>query len=149
MTEALLDSNVLIAIVAASHERHGPSIAVLEEAGGGECAVAAHSYAESYNTLTRRGDRAPFQFSPDEAIVALESVRAVTTLLGLTPSQTFDAVRSYAKSGGLGPRLYDRLIGEVAIVHAIPTLLTWNAGHMRGLFPGLMIETPIEYCRSR
>jgi hypothetical protein len=66
-------------------------------------AVAAHSYAEAYSTLTRRGGPAPFGFAPAEAWAALESVRAVTDLVGLTAAQTFDMVRRYAGDGGVGP----------------------------------------------
>jgi predicted nucleic acid-binding protein len=143
--DALIDSNVLIAILAEAHEHHGPSLGLLTDDPGAQFAITAHSYAEAYNTLTRRGDRAPFQFSPEEAWAALESVRAVTSLVGLTPPQTFDAIRSYAQGGGTGARLYDRLIGEAAALHAIPVIVTWNVSHMRSLFPGLTITTPEDF----
>jgi hypothetical protein len=108
-------------------------------------AVAAHSYAEAYSTLTRRGERTPFQFTPEEAWAALESVRAVTALVGLTAPQTFEAIRAYAGSGGIGARLYDRLIGEAAVAHGIPGIVTWNVGHMRSLFPNLSVSTPTQF----
>lgn len=143
--DALIDSNVLIAILAEAHEHHGPSLSLLLDGRRAQFAIAAHSFGEAYNTLTRRGDRAPFQFTPEEAWAALESVRAVTSLVGLTAPQTFDAVRSYAHAGGIGARLYDRLIGEAAVAHAIPQIVTWNVGRMRGLFPGLTIVTPADF----
>jgi len=142
--DALLDSNVLIATLAEAHERHGPSVRLLVDGAEMRFAIAAHSYAEAYSTLTRRGERAPFRFTPEEAWAALESVRAVTGLVGLTAPQTFDAIRSYARSGGIGARLYDRLIGEAAVAHDIPGIVTWNAGHMRNLFPDLRVMTPME-----
>ena len=142
--EALLDSNVLIAMLVEAHEHHGPSLALVSH-GATQFAIAAHSYAEAYSTLTRRGERAPFQFTPQEAWAALESVRAVTTLVGLTAPQTFEAIRGYAQSGGLGARLYDRLIGEAAVAHGIARIVTWNVGHMRSLFPNLNVETPKEF----
>lgn len=144
-TEALLDSNVVIAMLAEAHEHHVPSLQLLAGDGDRQFAVAAHSYAEAYGTLTRRGDRALFRFSPEEAWAALESVRAVTTLLGLTPAQTFDAIRSYSQGGGVGARLYDRLIGETAVVHGIAAIVTWNVGHMQSLFPNLHVATPREF----
>lgn len=61
---ALLDSNVLIAIVAQSHQHHAPSLALLNGGAPSAFAVAAHSYAEAYNTLTRTGDRSPFRAAP-------------------------------------------------------------------------------------
>ena len=88
---------------------------------------------------------APFRFTAEEAWAALESVRAVTALVGLTPAQTFDGVRQYAGGGGIGARLYDRLIGEAALVHGIEHLVTWNIGHIRGLFPTLVVVTPTQF----
>lgn len=111
-------------------------------------AVAAHSYAEAFCTLTHRGEHAPFRFTSAEAWAALESVRAITALVGLTAAQTLDAVRDYARTGGTGARLYDRLIGEAALVQAIPVLITWNVSHMRGLFPRLTVCTPKDYAQA-
>lgn len=149
MNAALLDSNILIAIVAEGHEHHAPSLALLTAIRRPDFAVAAHSYAEAFSTLTRRGEHAPFRFSAEDAWGALESIRAITILVGLTPAQIFDATRSYARTGGIGPRLYDRLIGDAAVVHDIRILLTWNVGHMRTLFPELTVLNPREFVRSR
>ena len=146
--DALLDSNVLIAIVAEVHEHHAASVALLLDGAHTAYAVAAHSYAEAFCTLTRRGEQAPFRFRPDDAWTALASVRAATALIGLTAAQTFDTVRDYAQGGGIGARLYDRLIGECAAVHEIPTLITWNVGHMRSLFPRLTVCTPRQAGRG-
>ncbi len=121
---ALLDSNVVIAILAEAHEHHAASLALVTEGDAAAYAISAHSYAEAYSTLTGRGDRAPFRFSAEEAWAALESLRAVTRLVGLTPSQTFDAVRAFASKGGVGARLYDALIGQAARVHDIPRIVT-------------------------
>jgi predicted nucleic acid-binding protein len=144
---ALLDSNVLIASLAAAHEHHEPSLRILLGAGPAKFAIAAHSYAEAYSTLTRKGDRAPFQFTPQQAWAALESVRAVTALVGLTAGQTIEAIKIFAQGNGTGARLYDRLIGQAALAHAIPRIITWNTSHMRGLFPSLQITTPAEFSR--
>ena len=131
--DALLDTNVVIAMLVEAHEHHEHSLALL--AGGSNMwfAIAAHSYAEAYSTLTRRGEHAPFRFSPAEAWAALESVRAATGLLGLTAAQTFDAIKSYSQTGGVGARLYDRLIGETAVVHSAANTVTWNVGRGPGL----------------
>lgn len=139
---ALLDSNVVIAILAEAHEHHAASLALVTEGDAAAYAISAHSYAEAYSTLTRRSDHAPFRFSAEEAWAALESLRAVTRLVGLTPSQTFDAVRAFAGKGGVGARLYDALIGQAAHVHDIPRIVTWNTRHMRSLFPDVNVLTP-------
>lgn len=141
--EALLDSNVVIAMVAGEHEHHGPSAALLPDENSRRFAVAAHSYAEAYATLTRRGANAPFHWSAEDCWATLESVAAVTILVGLSPAQTFDTIRGYAHDGGIGPRLYDRLIGQVAVHFAIPRIITWNVGHLRSLFPTLDVRDPL------
>lgn len=142
---ALLDSNVVIAILAPAHPHHAASHALLTMPDAPRYAVAAHSYAESYVTLTRLGGGAPLAFSSAQAWAALETVRRRTALFGLTPAQSLDAVRDFAASAGIGARLYDRLIGEVARVNGIPTIITWNTrhlGHLVGLFPSLRVLTP-------
>ena len=145
IAEALLDSNVLVAMLAEAHEHHQASLALVFSDPRPNFAVCAHSYAEAYSTMTRRGEHAPFRFTAEEAWAALESVRAITTLVGLTPAQTFDAIRSYAKTGGVGARLYDRLIGEAAVAHDIKTIVTWNVAHMRRLFPLLTVLRPKDF----
>ena len=144
-TTALLDSNVIIAALAEAHEHHEASTALFSRGRNDQLAVAAHSYAEAFGVLTRKGGNAPFAFGPQDAWSALESIRAMTTLVGLTPAQTFDAVRAYARTGGIGARLYDKLIGEAAVMNAIPTIVTWNRRHMRSLFPDFEVLTPAEF----
>ncbi len=139
----------MVAILAEAHEHHQASLALLTGPVDTRFAVAAHSYAEAYSTLTRRGERAPFAFTAAEAWAALASLRAVTSLLGLTAAQSFEVTGRFAASGGVGPRLYDALIGGTAVVHAIPCIVTWNVGHMRGLFPTLDVLTPAAFVSAR
>lgn len=142
--EALLDSNVLVAGVTEAHVHHPPSAALLLAGQDGRFAVAAHTYAEAFNHLTRASGPGPIALTPAEAMGALDSIASFTTLVGLTPAQTLEAVRAYAASGGIGARLYDRLVGEAAVAHGLRRIVTWNTGHMRGLFPGLDVVTPAE-----
>ncbi len=59
-------------------------------------------------------------------------------------------VRSrFARTCGIGARLYDLLIGETAIMHGISTIVTWNVSHMRGLFPTLNVATPTQFKATR
>lgn len=138
----LLDTNVIVAALAEAHEHHTPSLALFDVDAPWTIAVAAHCYAESYSTLTRRGERAPFQWSPAEAWAALESVAAVTRLVGLSPAQSFDAVRSFAAAGHIGARLYDHLIARAAQSAGAEMLVTWNVGHFEGVIDGLEVRTP-------
>lgn len=140
--EGLLDSNVLVAAAEAAHVHHAPSAALFASGGPGRFAVAAHTHSEVFSTLTRRGSAGAYQRDPEDVWRVVESFARATVLVGLTPAQTLDAIRAYARSGGIGPRLYDRLIGQSAIHSGIGRIITWNVAHMRGLFPALEVVTP-------
>ena len=141
----LLDSNVIVAAVIATHEHHPPSAAVFGSRRTTDIIVAAHSYAEAFTTLTRRGTCAPFQRSADEAWVALERLATLTTLVGVSPAQRFDATRRYASSGGISARLYDFLIGSSALAARAESIVIWNLGDYRPLFPDCIVETPTDF----
>lgn len=138
----LIDTNVIVAALAEAHEHHAPSHALFAAGPQLTIAVAAHSYAEAFTTLTRRGDHAPFRWPPGDAWAALESVAAATRLVGLTPAQTFDAVRDFAAAGQIGARVYDHLIARAARAAGAAMLVTWNVAHFRSLFDDLDVHTP-------
>ena len=139
---ALLDSNVVIAALAEEHGHHRPSLALLGGMESERLAVAAHSFAEAYSTSTRSGPRRGFGRSRGDALNAPESVAAIVTLLGLGTSNMLDDIRLYAQSRGVGARLYDHLIGRVAVRNGIPRIVTWNVRHMRDLFSALDVVDP-------
>ena len=145
----LLDSNVVIASIAEAHEHHEPSNALFDRFPPQSFAVADHSYAEAYSILTRRSMGALFGQTAADTIAALESVAARTMLIGLTHGQTFDAIRDFAADGGIGPRLYDRLIGQTGVVNGVDTIVTWNLRHMRSLFPAMRVVDPAEMIADR
>ena len=138
----LLDSNVIVAGLAEDHSHHAASVPVLIAAERQRFGVAAHSYAEAFTTLTKRSGPSPYGWEPAQAWASLESVSAVTTLVGLTPTQTVWAVRAFSEHGGIGARIYDWLIGRAAIEADIPRIVTWNVSHLRPLFPDLDVLTP-------
>lgn len=145
---ALLDSNVIIASVAEAHEHHAGSIALFKDFPGQSFAVAAHSYSEAYAILTRKTPSSPFRWSAADAIAALESIAARCALVGLTHAQTFDAIREFANEGGIGPRLYDKLIGQAAVLNGIAAIVTWNLGHMGSLFGSLDVVDPASFAKT-
>lgn len=141
---ALFDTNVILAMVVEGHAHHDASVRSFEAVAPPGVALAAHSLAEAYTTLTRALPRG-FGASPQAAMATLDRLLSETTLLGLSPSQTMAAIRAFARIEGRGPRLYDRLIGEVAAVHGIGTIVTWNTRHLAPLFPGLRVRTPSAF----
>jgi predicted nucleic acid-binding protein len=145
---ALLDSNVIIASLAEAHEHHDASIALFSMFPDESFAIAAHSYSEAYSILTRKAQSSPFKWSAADAIAALESIAVRCSLVGLTHGQTFDAIRNFAADGGIGSRLYDKLIGEAAVHNGLPTIITWNVSHMRSLFPLLDVVSPAEFAAA-
>ena len=138
----LIDTNVLVAAAVRQHPHHTPSLRLLEH--GRALSVVSHSVTETYNTLTRRSFGRGYAYAPGLAIAALETVLVGIEQLALTADETLVAIRRFAGVGGVGPRLYDALIGEVARVNGFETIATWNVGHMRALFPDLRVATPAE-----
>jgi predicted nucleic acid-binding protein len=145
---ALLDSNVIIASLAEAHEHHDASIALFGMFPDQSFAVAAHSYSEAYSILTRKAQSSPFKWTATDAIAALESVAVRCSLVGLTHGQTFEVIRDFAADGGIGSRLYDKLIGEAAVHNGLSRIITWNASHMRSLFPSLDVASPVEFAAA-
>jgi PIN domain len=144
----LLDSNILIAGLAAPHIHNLETAAFLEVALDQSCAVADHSIAEAYSNLTR-GSAGGFGFPPDLALAGLNDLLSGLTILALTAAQTLGAIEEFSRSGGVGPRLYDKLIGQVAFIHAIPTIITLNIRHMTPLFPGLKVLSPSQFLKEQ
>lgn len=145
---ALLDSNVIIASVAEAHEHHESSIKLFGLTPIQTFAVASHSYSEAYSILTRKAQSSPFKWSSVDALAALESVAARCVLVGLTHAQTFDAIREFAGDGGMGPRLYDKLIGQTAVVNGLSAIVTWNVGYMSSLFPSIDVFDPASFVKE-
>ncbi len=144
----LVDTNVIIAALAEAHEHHAASIALFSAKPSLKLAVAAHCYAEAFSTLTRRSEHSPFRWPANEAWAALESVAAVTRLVGLTPAQSFEAVRDFAGAGNVGARIYDFMIARAAQTSRAELLVTWNVGHFRGLIEGLEVLTPASFSNT-
>ncbi len=140
----LVDSNVIVAGVAGEHSHHERSLPILMAADAGKFAVAGHSYAEVFNVLTRKSGPAPYAWDPARAWEAINSVGAVTTLVGLTPAQSVDAVRRFAGAGGRGARVYDWLIGTAAVEAGIQRIITWDVKDLRTLFPNLDVIDPVQ-----
>lgn len=148
VTLVLIDTNVIVAALAEAHEHHAASLALFAQKPTLSIAVAAHSYAEAFSTLTRLGTASPFRWPPDEAWAALESLAAASRLVGLTPAQSIDAVRDFAAAGHIGARVYNHLIIRAAQAAGVRLLVTWNVGHFRSLAKSLEIRTPSELAAS-
>jgi predicted nucleic acid-binding protein len=140
----LIDTNVLVAVSHADHIHHEESKSMVGRIGTARQVISLHSLSEFYNIATRPFPRG-LGSAPATVMRMLAAFEAQHDILSLTPDQHIDAIRHYAASGGIGPRLYDYLIGYVAVVHAIPSIITWNVKHMAPLFPASDVVTPTQF----
>ena len=145
---ALIDTNVVVAALVLSHPHHNHSRDLLARLPINGLAVSAHTYAEAYAVLTRPAP-APFHLTASRAWTMLESLASVTQLIGLTHAQTFFAIRQFAGAGLLGSMIYDRLIGEAAVLAGLNAIVTWNVRHMAALFPDLNVTDPQGFLANR
>ncbi|UVO55527.1 PIN domain-containing protein [Sphingomonas sp. SUN039] len=141
--KVLLDSNVLIAYFDSNHVHHEPSTQLIECCKDGDLLIAAHSLSEVYNKLT--GGRIGPPFAPETISFILNAFARRVTVGSLTADLTMDAIRTFARQNGRGPKLYDYLIGQIAIVHGANCIVTWNVRDMAPLFPTLTVVTPADF----
>lgn len=140
----LIDSNVIVAELIRDHEHHIEAALFFSAAPLPPILVAAHSYAEAFVTMTRRGGGMPYAYDPARVIAGLAEIRSITKLVAMTAEQTIDAVERFADIG-IGARLYDYLIGRTGLLHGAAAIVTFNTGHMRALFPQVAVHTPGEW----
>lgn len=140
---ALVDTNLLVALAVESH-RFNPDASRLF-ASSAEFMIAAHSLAELYNTLTRP---AMYAWPPMQAARFVEQLATRVSVRSLSTDQYLDAVQRFALSAGIGPRIYDFLIGEVAVLHQLNVIVSMNVRDFAPLFPTLAIRTPAQYLET-
>lgn len=137
-----VDSNVWIAALVAEHVHNAAARRFLRGSPASSLATAAHCLSEAYSQLTRASG--PFCFDPRDAAEQVQLVAANVTVHSLSAAQTRDAIQRFAATRGIGPRLYDYLIGATAVAHGADTVVTWNVRHFAPLFPHLRVVTPAE-----
>lgn len=140
----LIDSNVLIAAASEEHLHHGYSRRYLAGVNADDFVTSIHCLSECYNGLTRRPGQGGLSLTPPQAAAAIRDYARAFDLLQLTVEQQLEAYDRFAELGGVGPRVYDYLIGQVAVVHAIPLIVTWNDKHFAPLFRTIRVATPAE-----
>lgn len=137
----LIDTNVFVAAAVGDHLHHEASADCLLRLQPSSTIAAAHSLAECYSTLTRGNGL--YRFPAAAAWTATANFAARISFVALTATQTFDTVRRFSALG-IGPRLYDYLIGATGEVFGAQRIITWNVGDFSGLFPRLDVVTPTD-----
>lgn len=138
----LFDTNVIVANLDEAHEHHDWSSAIFQQTPLRDILLPAHALSEAFNRLTRGGTSG--QFLPDQTAVALRDLGTIAAVRALDAQETIDAVCRFAAKGGRGARLYDYLIGYVAVVERVGRIVTWNVRDLRPLFTDLEVLTPKE-----
>jgi predicted nucleic acid-binding protein len=143
----LIDTNVLVALVDPEHIHHQDSWDALADARAGTHAVALHSMTEFFHVATRSSPRG-LGLRPAVALSFLDDHVSKFTVIGLNIDQHLTAIRQFSASGRGGPQVYDYLIGQLAVINNIPSIITWNAKHFVPLFPQLNVLTPTQFIKE-
>jgi len=140
--KAFLDTSVLVAAVREADLRHEVSRKLLVHSKPEESACAAHTLAELYATLT--GMRPPNRFSPDQAMLVLNQVKANLHCVALTADEVLQTTRRMATLKLPGGIVYDGLLMSCARKIHAERIYTWNEKHFRIVAPDLadIIVTP-------
>ena len=107
-------------------------------------AAPVHCLSEFYNIATRSVIRGGSGMPAADAYAATAQYAVMIEILGLGVDQHLEAIRQFAAGGRTGAQLYDFLIGQVAVLHNISTIVTWNVKHMAALFPQLRVVKPSD-----
>ncbi len=141
--KTLVDSNVIIAYLDRDHQHHTKSRRVFQSLSDDEILLSVHSLSECFNKLTRGVVTQPF--GPREVTLSLRTLVSKSQVRALSVEETCTAMDKFASMNGRGARLYDYLIGYVAIVETAPKIVTWNVRDMAPLFPTLTVVTPADF----
>ena len=142
----LVDSNVVVAAYYRDHIHHAFSDRLLSEKSP-DCLIASHSLSEAYNHLTRGPSGMP-PLAPLQAAKLITAFASTIKCRAITAAEVLAMIESFATLGGRGARLYDYLIGAVAVLEGADTIATWNVRHFAPLFPALRIATPEQLLES-
>jgi predicted nucleic acid-binding protein len=140
---ALVDTNLLVALAVERHRFHPDAQRLV--AATTDFLVSGHSLAELYNTLTRPST---YAWHPTQAARFVEMLSARFSIRTLTAEQYIEGVARFAILGGAGPRIYDFMIGQVAVVYRLDTIVTSNVRDFTPLFPILNVLTPAQYLET-
>jgi predicted nucleic acid-binding protein len=138
---ALIDSSVLIALIAEAHPHNARVIDFLTSVG--KAIVYDHSIFETYRVLTYPNqERGGFEFDGAVAFTAIDDAIRHFRLVSLTADEKLKALLHYSTQGVISARIYDALIGFAGVTHGAKSIITLNARNFRSLFPTLKIIDP-------
>lgn len=138
-----VDSSCMVASIAGWDKRQeGARDEITRRLGRGErMTISAQALTETYAVLTRLP--APYFLSPAAAIEIIElTFLARGAVFALDAPARIELLRKLAKSGIIGGRTYDAIVGESARQAGATVLLTFNARHFDPPPAGVTIIEP-------
>ncbi len=143
-----LDTSVLLAGLIDFGPQSGPAQRVMHaivERTAPSTGTAWHCCLEFYSVSTRLPPE--YRLSPADATQLLEEVVfAHVAVLDLPPNRRVPLLKSAAREGIAGGRIYDAHIADIAHAAGAPVIVTDNRRHfLSALRYGVRVETPAEY----
>jgi predicted nucleic acid-binding protein len=134
--KVFFDTSVLIAALIEKHEFHAAAAPWLDRVRGGEmqAAMATHSFAELYATLTRL----PYnpRISPSVAWELIkENLQGAVEAISLSSDDYLATLIKSSSLGISGGTIYDALIALAAAKSNADKLLTFNPSHFKRVWP--------------
>ena len=137
-----MDTSVLVASFYGDHVDHRASHSLFVSLNKKTGAVAAHSLAEVYSSLTRMPGRD--RVCGEHAMLFLGNIRERLHVVTLDDDEYFRAIQAFAANGGAGGGIYDALIAHCALKAKAATIYTWNTKDFKRLGPiiSARVEVP-------
>jgi predicted nucleic acid-binding protein len=147
-----LDTSVLLAGLVDFGPQSAPAQSVMHAVAERRIegpATAWHCCLEFFSVATRLPPE--FRLSPDDAIVLLqEEVFGRMAVHDLPAADRLPLLKSAARDGIIGGRIYDAHIADVARAAGASVVVTDNRKHfLSALRHGLRVETPGEFIAAR
>jgi predicted nucleic acid-binding protein len=128
------DTTVLVAAVQPGHVHHDKAFPLYIGAQRDTHAVAAHSMAEMYSTLS--GAQRP-KVTPESAFKLVDDASKRFALIALDPQEILATAQRCSVSGIAGGTVYDALILACARKVQAETIYTFNLRHFQRIAPDL------------
>jgi predicted nucleic acid-binding protein len=140
--KAFLDTSVLVATFYGEHQNHTASLDLFVSLGKKTGAVAAHSLAEVYSSLTRMPGKD--RVSGEHAVLFLGSIGERMQIVSLEGDEYFRAIEAFATQALTGGAIYDGLIAHCALKVRAEVIYTWNVKDFKRLGPeiSVRVQTP-------
>jgi predicted nucleic acid-binding protein len=142
MSDVLLDSNVVLRLLAENDPKH----VLVEEAvtkalsEGSRLVLAPQVIVESWVVMTRPSDVNGFGWEPSTTSEALTVVMKRFAMLQESP-ETFAKWWALVGQGVRGKRAHDARLAAVMLANGVDTILTLNGGDFSG-FDGIRVIVP-------